>query len=162
MPDVLWEDAAASFDIDGSVKLVYVEAAVSATIWQELAGWVSTRGPDHRYTETGAAGPALCLPAAEEIFERRSRLAEPHLQCLSGWMVPGIRAWLVFSQFTPAWFVVSQSDIQSQERLDVFAGAFAALGRRLGYGLSLVHEHDTRRARPILRYDPMTGTVSRP
>ena len=77
-------------------------------------------------------------------------------------MIPRIRAWLVFSQFTPAWFVVSQSDIQSQERLDVFTGAFAALGRHLGYGLSLVHEHDTRRARPILRYDPVTDTVSRP
>ena len=27
MPDMLWEDIAASFDIDGSVKLVYAEAA---------------------------------------------------------------------------------------------------------------------------------------
>ena len=27
MPDMLWEDVAASFDIDGSVKLVYAEAA---------------------------------------------------------------------------------------------------------------------------------------
>jgi hypothetical protein len=37
MPDVLWEDVAASFEIDGSVKLVYVEAAGSLTIWQALA-----------------------------------------------------------------------------------------------------------------------------
>ena len=75
---------------------------------------------------------------------------------------PGYPGLACLSQFTPAWFVVSQSDIQSQERLEVFTGAFAALGWHLGYGLSLVHEHDTRRARPILRYDPVTDRVSRP
>ena len=162
MPDMIWEDVAASFEIDGSAKLVYIEAAGSVTIWQALTDWVSARGPDHRYTETGTAGPALPVPTAEEIFERRSGLAKPYLQCLSGWITPGIRAWLVFSQFTPAWFVVSQSDIQSQAQLEVFTGAFAALGRHLGCGLSLVHEHDTRRAGPILRYDPVTDAVSRP
>jgi hypothetical protein len=99
MPDMLWEDnVAASFTIDGSVKLVYVEAAGSMTIWQELAAWICSRGPDHWYTETGAAGPGLPVPAADEIFERRSRLAQPHRQNLGGWLAPGIRAWLVFSQ----------------------------------------------------------------
>ncbi len=29
------------------------------TTWQALTDWVSARGPDHRYTETGTAGPAL-------------------------------------------------------------------------------------------------------
>lgn len=162
MPDILWEDVAASFRIDGSVKLAYVEAAGSMTIWQELVAWVSTRGPDHRYTQTGAAGPALPVPAADEIFDRRSRLAQPHRQSLSGWLAPGIRAWLVFSQFTPAWFIVSQNDIQSRAELDIFTGALAALGRHLGYGLSLVHEHDIQRTGPIVRYDPVADTASRP
>jgi hypothetical protein len=45
------------------------------------------------------------------------------------------------------WFAVSQSDIQSQAELEIFTSAFAALGRHLGHGLSLLHEHDIRRAR---------------
>jgi hypothetical protein len=162
MPDMLWEDVEASFKIDGSMKLVYVEAAGSMTIWQALADWVSARGPDHRYTETGTAGPALHLPAVEDIFERRRGLANPHLQCLSGWIAMGIRAWLFFSQFTSVWFAVSQSDIQSQAELEIFIDAIATLGRHLGYGLSVVHEHDIRRAGPILRYDPVTDAVSQP
>jgi hypothetical protein len=63
---------------------------------------------------------------------------------------------------TPTWFIVGQSDIQSQAELDTFTSAFAALGQQLGYGLSLVHEHDIQRAGPILRYDPVTDMVSRP
>lgn len=70
-------------------------------IWQALADWVCGRRPDDHYTETGAAGPSLPVPAAAEVFERRSRLAKPHLLGLSGWIAPGIRAWLVFSAFTP-------------------------------------------------------------
>ncbi len=42
MPDVLWENVAACLEIDGSVKLVYVEAAGSVRIWQAPAEWVST------------------------------------------------------------------------------------------------------------------------
>jgi hypothetical protein len=162
MPDVLWQDVAAAFRIDGSVKLVYADAAGSMAIWHALAEWVTIRGPDYRYTETGTAGPALPVPAAAEIFRRRPRLARPHLQSLSGWITPGIRAWLFFSQFNPVWFAVTQSDIRSQAELDIFTGALAALGRHLGSGLSVVHEHDTRRAGPIMRYGPATGAVSGP
>jgi hypothetical protein len=110
-PGLLWEDLAGSFAVDGSVKTVYIEGAGSMTTWQALADWVCIHGPDYRYAETGTAGPGLPVPAVAEIFARRSRLARPHLQGLSGWIAPGIGAWLVFSQFTPAWFLVSQEDI---------------------------------------------------
>ena len=100
------------------------------------------------------------MPAAAEVFERRSRLAKPHLLGLSGWIAPGIRAWLVFSAFTPAWFIVTQEDIQSQAELDVFTHTIAALGRHLGHGLSVAHEWDGPPAAPIMRYDPVTDAVS--
>jgi hypothetical protein len=161
-PGLLWEDLAGFFAVDGSVKTVYVEGAGSMAAWQALADWVCAHGPDYRYAETGTAGPGLPVPAVTEIFARRSRLARPYLQGLSGWIAPGIRAWLVFSQFTPAWFLVSQEDIQSQAQLDVFVRALAALGRHLGRGLAVAHEWDTGPAGPILRYDPVTGAVSRP
>jgi hypothetical protein len=64
--------------------------------------------------------------------------------------------------FTPVWFAVTQSDVQSQAELETLTAGLAALGRHLGYGLSMVHEHDTRCAGPILRYDPVTGVVSQP
>jgi hypothetical protein len=155
-----WEDISASFEIDGSLKTVQIDAAGSEMIWQALMDWVCTRGPDSWYTETGAAGPALRVPAAAEVFERRSRLAKPHLLSLNGWLTPGIRAWLVFSQPTPVWFLISQEDIQSQADLGMLIDALAALGRRLGHGVSVAHEHDPRSDRPILRYDPATDTVS--
>jgi hypothetical protein len=34
MPDVLWQDVAAAFRVDGSVKLVYADAAGPMAIWQ--------------------------------------------------------------------------------------------------------------------------------
>lgn len=161
-PDLIWTDVAAHFLADGSVVLVYAEAGGSIGIWQALVDWVSARGPDYHCTQTGATGPTLAVPPAAEIFERRSRLLKPHLLCLSGWIGPGIRAWLAFPEFTPVWSAASQTGIRSQTELDAFTHAIAALGRHLGHGLCVVHEWDIRAAGPILRYDPVTHVVSRP
>lgn len=66
-PALSWEDVAASFVIDGSVKTVYIDAAGSMVIWQALMDWVGTRGPDCSYTETGTTGPAFPVPTAAEF-----------------------------------------------------------------------------------------------
>jgi hypothetical protein len=125
--DLRWEDVRNFFDPDlmGALPDVRVPDA-SVEDWQTVLDLVQSTDWEFEYL---VGEQVLPLPRAEVVFSRPTDADLPRLRVRP---VPDVLVIFRFFAAEQIDFDVDLRELQGQERLDVFCGFLAAIGRRLG------------------------------
>ncbi len=144
--DLLWDDVKCYFDPDlmGSLPDVTVPDA-SGNDWQDLLDLVVEKGWKCQYSEGESVLP---LPRAEAAL---SPAADTECPSLRVWLSADVLAIFRFSSDEEIDFDVDLSELQGQERLEMFCGFLQEIGRRLGKPV-LMHPEGAH-GRPVLGFD---------
>ncbi len=125
--DLLWDDVRGFFDPDlmGALPDVLVPGA-SVEDWQAVLDLVDVSGWKHQYSEGESVLP---VPRAETVLSRPADAECPQLRV---WLAADVLVIFRFCSSDEIDFDVDLRELQGQERLDLFCGFLAAIGRRLG------------------------------
>lgn len=125
--DLLWDDVRGFFDPDlmGALPDVLVPGA-SVEDWQAVLDLVDVSGWKHQYSEGESVLP---VPRAETVLSRPADAECPQLRV---WLAADVLVIFRFCSSDEIDFDVDLWELQGQERLDLFCGFLAAIGRRLG------------------------------
>lgn len=149
MPDLLWTEVRSFFDPDlmGGLPDVHVPDT-SVADWQSLFDLIQSSGWSW---DCRRGNNVVDLPSAEAVF---ARPADAELMNIRVWLVPEVltifRPWAGDSSTID--FDVDLTELQGQERLDLFCRFLATIGRRLGKAVLMSPEGDWEH--PVLGFDP--------
>jgi hypothetical protein len=151
--ELLWDDVRWCFDpeVMGSLPDVNVPDA-SGEDWQLVLDLVVESGWRFKYSEGASELP---LPRAEAVLSRPSGAECPELRV---WPAEGVLAIFRFYAADEIDFDVDLRELQGQERLDVFCGFLAAIGRRLSKSV-LMDSEGGDGTHPVLGFDAAADRV---
>ncbi|MFD9217710.1 hypothetical protein ACFVY9_32355 [Streptomyces sp. NPDC059544] len=109
----------------GALPDVLVPGA-SVEDWQAVLDLVDVSGWKHQYSEGESVLP---VPRAETVLSRPADAECPQLRV---WLAADVLVIFRFCSSDEIDFDVDLWELQGQERLDLFCGFLAAIGRRLG------------------------------
>ncbi|MFF7713852.1 hypothetical protein [Streptomyces sp. NPDC007988] len=109
----------------GALPDVLVPGA-SVEDWQAVLDLVDVSGWKHQYSEGESVLP---VPRAETVLSRPADAECPQLRV---WLAADVLVIFRFCSSDEIDFDVDLRELQGQERLDLFCGFLAAIGRRLG------------------------------
>ncbi|MFJ2472935.1 hypothetical protein ACIOWI_08070 [Streptomyces sp. NPDC087659] len=109
----------------GALPDVLVPGA-SVEDWQAVLDLVDMSGWKHQYSEGESVLP---VPRAETVLSRPADAECPQLRV---WLAADVLVIFRFCSSDEIDFDVDLWELQGQERLDLFCGFLAAIGRRLG------------------------------
>jgi hypothetical protein len=151
--DLRWDDISWFFDAElmGTLPDVCVRGA-SADDWQSVLDLVVECGWRFEYSEGAHPRP---LPGAAAVLSRPADAERPELHV---WPAEDMLAIFRFYAADEINFDVDLRELQGQERLDIFCGFLATIGRRLGKPV-LVSSEGGDGTHPALGYDVEAGRV---
>ncbi|GIF66239.1 hypothetical protein Ais01nite_42740 [Asanoa ishikariensis] len=151
MPDLVWNDVAHYFEVDGSLRDAYV-FGVSMVDWQHVVDVARARGWRLDYT---ADGLPLPLPQkVSDIFTGREETGTT----LSIWPVADIAVNTHFFADDEIEFDFDPQELQGQDRLDVLCAFLRAMGSALNKPVVFTPENNPNR--PLLTYIPSSDRVT--
>lgn len=154
MAELVWDEVRSFFDPDlmGGLPDVHVPDT-SVADWQTVLDLIGSSGWNWELTvDCSTTG----LPSAEALF---ARPADAELPSIRVWPIPEVltifRPW--FGDGSTIDFDVDLTELQGQERLDMFCGFLATVGRRLGKAVLMSAEGSCEH--PVLGFDPTADRV---
>jgi hypothetical protein len=148
---VSWGAVAEQFEIDGSLKDIYV-LDTSAVEWQLLLELIRSRGWRCAYSEDALPKP---LPSAAEALDTQQLRAT----MLAFWPGGDLEVHAHFFTADQIELDLDPRTIQDQKGLDSVVRLLRAIGKGLDRSVVLTWENSPDAV--ILRYDPATSDVTR-
>jgi hypothetical protein len=142
---VRWSDVSDEFEVDGSLKDVYVLDATEAD-WQKVVDLVRSRGWGYEYSEDGR--PLPVPGSVAQIFKNRLLRAVR----LAFWPVDGLRVHAHFFDAEQVELDLDPSQVQGQAALDHVCALLRAIGRTLTREVVLTWENSPEAV--LLAYRP--------
>jgi hypothetical protein len=145
MHALVWDDVAAYFELDGSLRDAYV-FDVSMADWQHVIDVVRTQRWRLDYTVDGSSQP---LPQrSSDIFAARGDTSTT----LTIWPTPDIAVNTHFFSADEIEFDFDPGELQGQDRLDVLCAFLRTIGGTLNKLVVLTPENNP--GWPLLTYTP--------